>query len=215
MTATDSLERRYRRWLVVYPKEFRRTHEAEVLGVLLAGADDERRAPRPVECLDLVLGGLRMRLRLPRSNRSAVLAARLMYVGAALEGVTAIVVVVTMGQVRFAIVARDPTYTDAQWHAEVAESLRPLVAAAVVAAGLCWSLAWAQSKGYPWARSAFSLFFGVTTYSLCNGLVHGSGSYARADLVAGVLLWLVQLVAVVLLFHPEIRQAAVRRAGPG
>jgi len=36
MTEAADLERGYRRWLRWYPQAFRREHEAEMLGVLLA-----------------------------------------------------------------------------------------------------------------------------------------------------------------------------------
>ncbi len=59
MTDVDDLERRYRRWLRWYPTAFRREHEEEILGVLLAGADDGQRHPRPTDCLDLIPNGPR------------------------------------------------------------------------------------------------------------------------------------------------------------
>jgi hypothetical protein len=42
MTDAD-LERAYRRWLRWYPRSFRREHEAEMLGVLLAAGAGQRR----------------------------------------------------------------------------------------------------------------------------------------------------------------------------
>jgi hypothetical protein len=46
-------------------------------------------------------------------------------------------------------------------------------------------------------------------------LAGGSAVYARADLAIGIVLWLVELVAVVLVFHKEFRKIAVSRSGPG
>lgn len=62
MTATDDLERRYRRLLALYPKGFRREHEEEMLSVLIAGAATGQRWPRPAEVADLVGNAILMRL---------------------------------------------------------------------------------------------------------------------------------------------------------
>jgi hypothetical protein len=60
-----------------------------MLGVLLAAGAGQRR-PAAVECLDLLGGALWMRVRprVPRSNRAAVAAAKLMYLGAVVESTT-------------------------------------------------------------------------------------------------------------------------------
>jgi hypothetical protein len=71
------MERRYRRLLTLYPKDHRREHTEEMIGVLFAAADyDARiRAPKPVawalrsaqhvaDCADLVTGAARIRGRL-------------------------------------------------------------------------------------------------------------------------------------------------------
>ncbi len=51
MTAVESLERHYRRWLRWYPGAFRREYEEEILGVLLAGAREGKRRPGMTECV--------------------------------------------------------------------------------------------------------------------------------------------------------------------
>ena len=81
------VEAAYRRWLRWYPREFRREHADELLGVLLAETGPDCRGPRPVECLDLVRGGLSMRLRprMPRSDRAGFAVVRLMYLVAVVE----------------------------------------------------------------------------------------------------------------------------------
>jgi hypothetical protein len=73
------LERRYRRLLVLYPKEHRRQHADEMVGVLLASALDAGPSPKPgdvagdlgqrarlghlADIADLVGGGFRIRAR--------------------------------------------------------------------------------------------------------------------------------------------------------
>ncbi len=62
---TSELERRYRRWLLAYPRAYRRDHEAELVTTLLDLAAPGRVRPSRPEILDLVRGGLRQRFRLP------------------------------------------------------------------------------------------------------------------------------------------------------
>ena len=62
------LERSYRRWMLVYPRSYRRAHQEELVATLLdLAAPDQARPTRP-EILDLVRGGLRRRFRLPRGR---------------------------------------------------------------------------------------------------------------------------------------------------
>jgi hypothetical protein len=127
MTDTADLERDYRRWLRWYPRSFRREHEAEILGVLLAGARTGQRQPAPMECLDLLRSALWMRLRprVPRSDRAAWAAVKLMCVGAVVELAAAITILVTIGDVRSNVVRRNPDLTGDQWHAIVVGQLVP------------------------------------------------------------------------------------------
>ena len=72
----ESREKRYRRLLALYPKDHRREHAEEMVGVLLAAAGDAQvRAPKPVawalrfgqetaDSADLVAGALRIRGRM-------------------------------------------------------------------------------------------------------------------------------------------------------
>ena len=63
MNDDPDLERRYRRLLACYPAAFRREHEQEVLSVLMAGAEEGQRWPRPAEVADLLRSATSMRLR--------------------------------------------------------------------------------------------------------------------------------------------------------
>jgi hypothetical protein len=63
MNADPVLERRYRRLLACYPAAFRREHEQEVLSVLMAGAEEGQRWPRPAEVADLLRSATFTRLR--------------------------------------------------------------------------------------------------------------------------------------------------------
>jgi hypothetical protein len=63
MATTRSLEARYRRLLVWFPAEHRREHGEEMAGVLLAAAEPGRGRPGRAESVNLMLSGLRVRLR--------------------------------------------------------------------------------------------------------------------------------------------------------
>jgi hypothetical protein len=63
MSASKTLERRYRRLLAFYPRAFRREHEQEILSVLMAGAEEGQRRPRLAEYADLLKSAIFMRLR--------------------------------------------------------------------------------------------------------------------------------------------------------
>jgi hypothetical protein len=80
---SDGLARRYRRLLLCYPRSYRRTRGAEIVGTLLDAAPPDRTEPTRAEALDLLAGGVRYRLRV---RGGAVLAA----VAAALLGAVAV-----------------------------------------------------------------------------------------------------------------------------
>jgi hypothetical protein len=61
--AAAGLEARYRRLLGWFPADHRAAHGEEMLGVLMAGADDDRDKPGLPETADLLLGAARIRLR--------------------------------------------------------------------------------------------------------------------------------------------------------
>jgi len=214
VTESTDLERRYRRWLRWYPKSFRHEHEEEMLGVLMAGGRADQCRPEPMECLGLMGSALcvRLRPRVPRSDRSAFAAVRLMYLGAVVELVVALTIVATLGEVKAGIVAKDPGFTQGQWHAEVRGGLEPLVVAAGLAVGFWLWMAWANGRRHRWASVLFALFFCGNTYSLLHGLAGGSALYARTDLAAAGVLWLVELAVVALVLRSELRTIATSRS---
>jgi hypothetical protein len=73
--AHPELERRYRRLLRLYPREFRARRGAEMLGVLMASARDGQTRPAPGDVADIVRGSLLMRLRGPRGGWASTMAA--------------------------------------------------------------------------------------------------------------------------------------------
>jgi hypothetical protein len=214
MTVDADLERGYRRWLRWYPKAFRREHEAEILGVLMACSREGQRRPELMESLDLLSSAVRMHLRprVPRSDRSIINAVKLLYLGAMVELTASLTIVATIGDVRSSLVQRNPGLTAGEWHAVVAGHLEPTAVAAGLAVGFWLWMAWSISRRQRWARIAFALFVGLNTWGLFNGLAGGSAVYARPDLAIGSVLWLVELAALALLFQVKM---AVSASGAG
>jgi hypothetical protein len=62
MNDDPDLERRFRRLLACYPAAFRSEHEQEILTVLMGGAEEGQRWPRPAEVADLLRSAIYMRL---------------------------------------------------------------------------------------------------------------------------------------------------------
>lgn len=206
MSGPGEVERAYRRWLRWYPRWFRAEHEEEMLGVLLADSTPGSRAPGLMDCLDLVRGGLSVRLhpRVPHADRAARLAIQLMVLGAVVEAAVVMTILATEGQVKANIIARNPSYTTSQWHAEVAGRLEPLAIWGTAFVVIWLWLAWANGRGRRWAKAGFALLLVVETVSLLNGLSQGSATKAPQDLIAGLVLWVVALSAMVALVYSEI-----------
>jgi hypothetical protein len=203
MTGQAGLERGYRRLLACYPRSFRRESEQEILAVLVATAREGQQRPGLAESADLIRGALRMRLRpgVPRP-RAVLSAVRLMYAGAVLELAAVITIVATAASLRSAILQRNPGFTAAQWHAVHANLVTDYIGAPIVIGLWLW-MAWANGRGYDWARVVFAAFFGIISVSLLIALVQDSAVYARADLIAGAVQWLVALAAVALIFSRQ------------
>ncbi len=212
MTDGADLERGYRRWLKWYPAAFRREHEDEILGVLMAGAREGQQQPGLMDCIDLMTNGLRMRLQpnLPKGHRSARVAIRLMVAGALLELGAAMTILATLGDVRSSVFASNPGYTDVQWGAEVAGQFEPLIIAAGIAAAFWLVMAWANGRGHRWAKVASALFFAANALCLIRALAEGSAAFAPADVAIAIVLCLVQLTAVFLVFWTERNIARLR-----
>jgi cbb3-type cytochrome oxidase subunit 3 len=216
MSDAANLERGYRRWLRCYSRSFRREHEAEMLTVLMAGARPDQRRPHAAECLDLLRGAVAMRLRprVPRTERAVLTAVKLMCVGALLELATGITLLATLGHVKSSVATSDPGLTTAAWQAVVAGQIEPLAISAGIAMFFLLWLAWAYGRGKRWPGIVFALFFATTTWSLLRGLSRGSFVYAQADLAIATVLWLVELAVFVLVVHQALQKLAFARSRP-
>lgn len=212
MTDSSQLERSYRRMLACYPRAFRHESEDEILAVLLAAAEEGQQRAGLAESVDLIMCAVRMQLGMSRSPRPVLNAVRLMCLGAALELAVLVTVLVTFGSVRSAVVQ---DFTAEQWHTALLTQIVPVAAGAPIVAGLWLWLAWANGRGYDWARFAFMALFALLTTGLLIGLGDGVGLYAPADLIATTVPWLVGLAAMVLIFsktaNPYFQQEPVQR----
>ena len=90
---------------------------------------------------------------------------------------------------------------------------------APIGAGLWLLLAWANGRGYSWARPAFVAFFCALTVLPLFGLGRDALPYTWPDVIAATVLWLVGLAAVALIFSGTAsayyqRRAATRAATP-
>jgi hypothetical protein len=200
MTRAAGLERGYRRLLAWYPRAYRRENEQEILGVLMAGAREGQRRPGPAEAADLLRGALWMRLSpgAARPPRTVLGAVRLMLLGAVAELAGWVAYLMTARSVTTVMLQRDP----AQWHAMhfhlVAVELLGLPVVVV------WLFtAWANGKGYPWARGICVTFFCSLSLSLLVMVVVNGAVYAPAEFISTIVLWLIQLAVLVLLYNKK------------
>ena len=152
--------------------------------------------------------------RAPRPIRDAV---RLMCAGAVLTLASVVIVLVTLGGVRWAaaydIEAR-------QWPFVMLTQAGFWLVSAPIGAGLWLLLAWANGRGYSWARPAFVAFFCALTVLPLFGLGRDALPYTWADVIAATVLWMAGLVAVLLIFSETAsayyqRRAATRAATSG
>jgi hypothetical protein len=218
MTEPARLERRYRRLLACYPGTFRRENEEEILAVLLACAQDGQQWPGLAASMDLIRGAILMRLRPPsRPPRTVRAAIGLMCAGAAAELGALITVIATAGSVRSAVAHRYPGLAVAQ-HAVNVNLVIDYVGASIGI--VVWLLlTWALVRGRGWARIGLAANLAAMSLSMLIALGQGSAVYAPADLIAGVVEFLIALAASVLLFtgasgryyHPGPRAAPVWR----
>jgi Domain of unknown function (DUF1707) len=142
----------------------------------------------------------------PLAVRGAV---GLMCAGAVLTLADVVTVLVTLGGVRWAA-AHD--FGAGQWPIVMLTQVDFWLVSAPIGAGVWLWLAWANGRGYHWARPAFAAFFGLLTIVLFVGLGGDRLPYTWRDVIATTVLWLVGLVAVLLIFSQTASQYYQRRA---
>ena len=217
-TSSD-LERGYRRLIACYPRSFRKDNEEEILTVLLATAEEGRRRPSLSESADLIKGALRMRMGLSRTPRTVLYAVRLMYLGAVAQLAVLITVILTAGHIRAAVQTAMAAYHNPAVTAQVMHAVNiDLVVDKVVIPALIvvWLfMAWANGKGYDWARVAAISIFGLSCAGLVIDLAQSTAKYAPAAVISSGVTWVIGLAAVVLILQKQsapyyVRQPATR-----
>ena len=152
------------------------------------------------------------RARAPLPVRTAVW---LMCLGAVLTLADAATVLVTLPGVRAAAV-QDMDFAGGRWHIFILTVIVPALASTPIVAGVWLWLAWANRRGYAWARSAFLALVGALTIGWFFVLGASGGQdalqYTWADLLATTALWLVGLVAMTLIFTQRASPYYRRRA---
>ena len=132
-----------------------------------------------------------------------------MCLGAVLTLVVAVTVLVTLGSVRWGFV-HDPAA--GQWHTFVHTQIVPELAGAPIGAGVWLWLAWANGRGYRWARTAFVAFFVLLTTVPFFGLGEDALPSTWRDVLATAVLWMVGFVAMALIFSQTASPYYQRRA---
>src|SRR5215471_1563274 len=131
--------------------------------------------------------------RAPRPVRNAV---RLMCAGAVLTVASVVIVLVTLSGVKWAA-AYD--LEARQWPFVMLTQAGFWLASAPIGAGVWLWLAWANGRGYHWARPAYAAFLVLLSTAVFFGLGAGGGEdavpYTWPDLTATMVLWLAGLVA--------------------
>ncbi len=197
MNSSASLERGYRRLLAVYPRAFRRDNEEEILSVLMSTAGQDQVRPGLAISADLIRSGLLMRLRptVPHSARTVRAAVKLIYLAALAELAAVITIVATSATVLAYVHRTVPSAS----HAAALSLTEDKITCPIAVVLLLW-LAWAVGRRHDWARVVFVIFWGLTTLSIIAALSEGAAVAAPADFAGGVLVWLLQLAAVLLIF---------------
>jgi Domain of unknown function (DUF1707) len=153
----------------------------------------------------------------PQAVRAAV---GHMCAGAVMTLAVAVIVLATLPGVRSAAVH---DLAAMQWPTVVLTQVGFWRATAPIGAGVWLWLAWANGRGYHWARPAFVTFFCLLTIVVFFGLGEGLGKdalmYTLPDVIAAAVLWLIGLAATLLLFSETAspyyqRRAATRAATP-
>ncbi|HEY2508361.1 MAG TPA: hypothetical protein VGI58_17730 [Streptosporangiaceae bacterium] len=195
----ERLERSYRLVLAWYPKSFRHENGEEILGVLLASAEEGQTRIGVAESAALIRGALRMRLR-PGPGRlpwTVFVAVRLMCAGAVVQFTTLVTLLATSASIRMAA-ARGGTPTHSLTFTLVGEGILLGLAVAM----WLW-LAWANGRRRDPARFVSLAVFLLYTMGLVRDLSGHALAYAPVEMSVAIVAWAIGLVTIVLLFIPR------------
>ena len=137
----------------------------------------------------------------PSAPASVVTAVKLMYAGAALSVISLIIGLTQKAAIRKAIAASNPNLTQSQLDFGVNAGLVFGAFFGLLGAGLWLWMAYANNKGYAWARVVSSVLFAINTLGLIY-VLYAAGSTAIQKVVT-VVIWLVGLGAIVFLWRSD------------
>jgi hypothetical protein len=123
-------------------------------------------------------------------------AARLMYAGAALTLVNAIVALAVIGQFKASVIARHPLMSDSAVLLATRGAVAVVIVESVISIGTWLWLASAARRGRRWVRTVGSVLFGINTLVLL-GTIKNPGPQATKGI--GIVIWLIGLLAVIAL----------------
>lgn len=133
----------------------------------------------------------------PAPVRKAV---KLMYAGAALSVVSAVIGLLTRHDIRTMVENANPNASLSSINRSVNVVIVAVVIGGAIDAGLWIWMSVANSRGHSWARITGTVFFGICTLSLLLSLTVHTTAGSK---VLAVLLWLVGCSTVVLLWRPD------------
>jgi len=132
--------------------------------------------------------------------KSVINAVRLMYAGAAMNAISVILALTSIGSVRSALKADKHHYTTSQINGDVHLFVGTVIIGGLIGIGLWVWMAFMNKAGKNWARITGTVFFGIDTLALAFSL--GSAGVAVSRIFT-VIIWLIGLGAVILLWRRE------------
>ena len=136
----------------------------------------------------------------PSPPPSIVNAVKVMYVGAAIAVINAIVGVVTTHAVKTMVEQRNPSLTPSQANGVAGLAVGAVIVGGLLGAGLWLWMAWANNRGRSWARVLSTIFFAVATLGV---LVSFAQAATAAGRILGIVQWAVGLAAIVLIWQRQ------------
>lgn len=154
----------------------------------------------------------------PVAPQPVLMAAKLMYAGAALSAVAAIYTAVTAGGLKAAILKSHPLYSAAQVHKAETSIVISAIIGGLLAVGLWIWMARMTGAGHKWARIVASVLFGINTVDVLITISQASAitaveANASVSIALGVLVWLAGLGAIILLWRGESSQYMAAASG--
>lgn len=136
----------------------------------------------------------------PEPPVSVLTAVKLMYAGAVVSGISFVVTLVTLSNIRSAAHRANPSWTPTQLHNFERLVVVVAVISGVIGIGLWIWMALANRAGKSWARIVATVLFGLYTLSLLLGLSRGG---LAAGSFVSLLIWLIGLGTIIMLWRRE------------